>query len=667
MFCSNKLAKGFGLYITQKRATSLIFFLVFLTIIFFNQPLSANTGKVQQIDDPYKKERMIFLKAEIAFKKQQNKQYKKYYAQLDNYPLQGYLKYKEYRKKLSHLSEKQVLQFFQDYKATPYADWLRTAWLNKMAKKSAWQKYLNAYTAQKSVRRQCSYVNALLHSGKKQQAFKQVPKLWLVGKSQPKECDAVFKAFKNAGLMTSSLIWKRIRLAMKKGRTSLATYLAKSLNSKDQLWVKQWVAIYKHPEKVLNNKLFKNKHFIKSSIQTHAVERAAKKNAQQAIKLFSALKQQPFSLLEKDTMFRAIGMKLAYNHGDNAWFWLAKISAENSDETVRQWRVRSAVREANWDAVASSIALLSEKEKKNFRWQYWKAISQAKKGEFVKAQAGYTKLAQNRSYYAFLAADKMDMPYQFQSKPLKPSKRSLQNIKKTPGILRTREFYLLGRMEEANREWHFTTRLQMTNNERAIAAKVAQQWGWHNRAIITMAHTDQRNDIGLRFPVLQKERVNKYSKEQDIQPAYTLATIRRESAFASDARSRVGALGLMQIMPATGKVIAKKLKVDYTNKKQLLNPETNINFGTKYLNMMLNKFYKQPALASAAYNAGGHRVRKWQPKEANMNADRWIETIPFNETREYVSNILAYTAIYEHQLGLPKTRLSAIMPDVPKK
>jgi len=207
----------------------------------------------------------------------------------------------------------------------------------------------------------------------------------------------------------------------------------------------------------------------------------------------------------------------------------------------------------------------------------------------------------------------------------------------------------------------------MDNNERAIAAKVAQQWGWHNRAIITMAYTDQRNDIELRFPVLQKERVTKYSQQQQLQPAYTMAVIRRESAFATDARSRVGALGLMQIMPATGKVIASKLKVKYNSKNQLLNPETNVKFGTKYLNMMLRKFHDQPALASAAYNAGGHRVKVWLPKDKDMSAERWIESIPFKETREYVSSILAYTAIYEHRLGLPQTRLNSMMPDVPKK
>ncbi|MCU7952915.1 MAG: transglycosylase SLT domain-containing protein [gamma proteobacterium symbiont of Bathyaustriella thionipta] len=633
------------------------------------QPSLANSISAQTaINDPYKRERISFLKAEVALQKKQYSSYKKYYKKLDNYPLQAYLKYKEYRNKLSRLTEQQVLQFFKDYETTPYEAWLRTVWLDKKAKNKQWQQYLNAYTPQKSITRQCFYLNALLKTGKKEQAFKQTPKLWLTGKSQPKSCDPVFNAFKNAGKMTPELLWSRIKLAMKKGRTSLTGYLAKSLSKDDQQWIKEWTKIYRKPEQVLKSKLLQQSHPIKSTIQIHAVERMANKKPEAAIKLLASLQQKhPFTVAEQDKMYRAIGMKLAYRHGDGAWFWLDKISDKNSDETIREWRVRSAIREANWDAIYAAITRLSKEEQKDFRWQYWLASSKTRQGKKTEALKDYYQLAQNRSYYGFLAADKMDMPYEFQNAPLTPDSKMLTTITQHPGILRAREFYLLDRKTDARREWYFATRKQMSNDERAIAAKVAQQWGWHNRAIITMAHTDQRNDIELRFPVLQKERVKKYSQKQQLQPAYTLAVIRRESAFATDARSRVGALGLMQIMPATGKVIASKLKVKYNSKNQLLIPETNVKFGTKYLNMMLDKFHDQPALASAAYNAGGHRVRAWQPKDKDMSADRWIESIPFKETREYVSSILAYTAIYERQLGLEQTRLTAMMPDVPKK
>ncbi|MCW8930129.1 MAG: transglycosylase SLT domain-containing protein [Gammaproteobacteria bacterium] len=649
--------------------TSFIVSTLILFLISGLHPTFASKASVQvDLSDPYKKQRNLFLKAEKAFKKKQYNSYKKYYAKLDNYPLQAYLKYKEYRNKLSSLSEQQALQFFKDYYDTPYEGWLRTVWLDRMAKKQRWQQYLNAYTPQKSTTRQCHYLNALIQTNNKAQAFEHAPELWLVGESQPRSCDPVFSAFKKAGKMTSELLSERIKLAMQKGRTSLATYLARSLNKNDKKWVAEWIKIYRKPAHIINNPLFKQTHPMKSTIQVHSVERMARHQPKAAVKLLTQLsKENSFSQKELDKMYRAIGMKLAYRHGKGAWYWLNKISDDNSDKTVRQWRARSAIREDNWPAITSSINRMSEEEQKDFRWQYWLASGKEQQGDKKGAQEDFYQLAQNRSYYAFLAADKMDMPYELQNAPLSPDSQSLKKVAQHPGILRAREFYLLGRTTDARREWYFTTQKQLGNDERAIAAKIAQQWGWHNRAIITMAHTDERNDIGLRFPVLQKERVTKYSQKQELQPAYTMAVIRRESAFATDARSRVGALGLMQIMPATGKVIARKLKVKFSSKNQLLSPETNVQFGTKYLNMMLKKFHKQPALASAAYNAGGHRVRAWLPEDKDMAAVRWIESIPFKETREYVSSILAYTAIYEHQLELPQTRLSSVMPDVPKK
>ena len=644
--------------------------LLLLLSILSISPLHADTEKKPAIDisDRYQKQRTLFLKAESALKKGQYSKYYKYYRQLKGYPLQPYLRYREYRKKLSSLTESDVLAFFEQYKDTPYTDWLRVNWLDKKAKNKQWQQYINAYTPQKSVERQCHYVNALIQTGNKEKAFTRVPDLWLSGESRPRSCDPVFKAWKQAGMLSDDMIIERIKLAMKKGRTSLAKYLARSLNKEEQKWVQEWIKIYHKPALVLKSKRLQQDHAFKQDILVHAVERMARRQPEAAIKLLKSLQQNnTFTEAEQAQMYRAIGMKLAYRHSKGAWQWLDKITDQYSDETVREWRVRSAIRAGNWDAIASAINRLPEEEQKNLRWQYWLASAKEHQGNTEQAEKDYSAMASQRSYYSFLAADKMDMPYEFRNSPLQPGQKELQAIAENPGLLRAREFYFLGRDLQARREWYFTTRKRMDNHQRAIAAKVAQLWGWHNRAIITMAHTDQRDDIELRFPVLQKDRIIKHSKEQAIKPAYTMAVIRRESAFATDARSRVGALGLMQIMPATGKVIAQKLKVKFNSKNQLLNPDTNVAFGTKYLNMMLQKFYKQPALASAAYNAGGHRVKAWLPDNKEMQADRWIETIPFKETREYVSSILAYTAIYEHRMGLPQTRLEQVMQNVPSK
>ncbi len=164
-----------------------------------------------------------------------------------------------------------------------------------------------------------------------------------------------------------------------------------------------------------------------------------------------------------------------------------------------------------------------------------------------------------------------------------------------------------------------------------------------------------------------EKSVEKYSRLNQLDAAYTYAVIRRESAFAIEARSPVGAMGLMQIMPATGKQVARKLKLPYKNKVQLYSTDFNLKLGTNYLQAMLSKFHQQPVLASAAYNAGGHRVKAWLPKNKSLQAVDWVESIPFKETREYVSAILAYTAIYQHRLGKPVTRLTHRMPDIPIK
>jgi len=621
-----------------------------------------------QLTDTYKKQRKIFVKAEYALNKKQSKKYRQYYNQLDGYPLQVYLKYHEFRKKLYAKTEQQTLTFLQEIKDTPYEDKLRVAWLNDKADKKQWQQYLNAYVPQKRAVRQCHYLNALIQTNHKEKAFAQVPALWLVGKSQPESCDPVFKAFKKSGKLTPQLIWDRVTLVMQKGRTSLATYLARSLSKTDQRWVKEWITIYKTPKLALNSKQLKKDHPIKTTIMVHAIERRVRQHPTAAIDLFEALdKKNSFTPEQYARIYRAIGMKLAYRHKAKAWHWLDKVSDKESDEKIQQWRARSAIREGNWDAINSAIKRLPIKQQLKTRWQYWQASRQELEGHKEEARKTFSRLAGERGYYSFLSADKMEMPYEFNDKPLNPDNETLQRIANHPGIQRSREFYLLDRKVEARREWYFTTRKQMSLKDREVAAKIAQLWGWHNRAIITIAKTEHHDDMTLRFPIAQHEKVSKYSKQQKLQPAYTMAVIRRESAFAVDARSRVGALGLMQIMPATGRQIASTLKVKHNNSKQLLNPETNVKFGTKYLNMMLNKFYTQPALASAAYNAGGHRVKAWLPTNKDMQADRWIETIPFSETRKYVRSILAYTAIYEYRLDLPQTRLTTHMPDVPKK
>jgi soluble lytic murein transglycosylase len=611
--------------------------------------------------------RKLFKKALVDLKKN-NKKFKKDIKQLGDYSLVVYLHYKKLLTRLSHAKNKEIKNFIENYKETPYAERIQKKWLDKLAKKKDWKTYLDFYTTQKSTRRQCDYLNALIHTSNKKQAFELVEPLWLSNKSQPKSCDPVFKAWDKAGLVSTDLRWQRIALVMTKSRLSLAKYIARPMSKKDKKILNEWIFLHRKPEKLLKSTILTTPHKMQQAIILHSIKRRARRKPKQAGILLTKIKTM--GLLDQNHLnlaYRSIGLSFARKHKLGGWYWLDKITDDYTDVYTLEWRARAAVREQNNKAILSSINRLPIEKQKSQRWQFWLAKTTEAMGNKKLATQTYQELAKKRGYYAFLAADQTNSSYQLNDKPLVFDQQSYTNIRNNPGIKRAYEFLMLGMKLEAKREWYFITRIVFDKPQRAIAAKIAQNWNWHDRAILTIAYTDERDDINLRFPLILESKVEKYSTKNKIEAAYTYAVIRRESAFALDARSPVGAIGLMQLMPATGKEVAKKLKLPYKNKKQLYATDFNLQLGTDYLHDMLKKFDQQPALASAAYNAGGHRVKAWLPKGKKLSAINWVESIPFTETREYVSAILAYTAIYQHRLGKPMVRLEDRMPDVPFK
>jgi soluble lytic murein transglycosylase len=315
----------------------------------------------------------------------------------------------------------------------------------------------------------------------------------------------------------------------------------------------------------------------------------------------------------------------------------------------------------------TAINDLSPEQMETDRWTFWRARTFEELGELIPAMRQYTALAQRRSYYGFLAADRLGRDYTITDEPHQPTASELFVLGQREDVKRAHELLKLGRIVAARREWRDSMQT-MNNDERIDASKLAQLWGWAEQSILTMASTTSRDDMDLRFPLLFEQQVIAYSENESIDPAWTYGVIRRESAFVRDARSPVGAVGLMQLMPATAKQVSRRhSKVKYRGKSQLTHADTNLALGTRYLHMMLNRFGGQTVLATAAYNAGGNRIDRWLPDGNELDAQRWIENIPFKETREYVTSVLAFTVIYADRLGLEGQRLKERMPDVPAR
>ncbi len=250
--------------------------------------------------------------------------------------------------------------------------------------------------------------------------------------------------------------------------------------------------------------------------------------------------------------------------------------------------------------------------------------------------------------------------------PLPENLKDKQVVAEMPGIRRAHEFYQMRKYYPARREWHHALN-SMTRVQMQMAATIAKEWGWYDRAIFALGKAKIYDDLVLRFPLLHKDLLSRYAGKRSLDLGWVYGLVRAESAFVEDARSPVGALGLMQVMPATGSETARAIGLKNFRPDRLLEAEVNVPIGSAYLKQMLSRFNGNPLLATAAYNAGPHRIRQWLPKSGCMSPDVWVEKIPFRETRKYVKRVLSYASIYDWRLEAKpvalNARMLAVLPD----
>ncbi len=614
-------------------------------------------------------QRDLFQQAEQALALRQLTQFRKLLPQLVDYPLYPYLQFEDLKRRLSIASRDEIDQFLSQYQTLPVAASLRHRILKRAAKHRDWDTYHYYYRPTKNVVLQCHSLNARLHGGETNSVYSDIQTLWFSGQSRPRECDKVFEQWQAAGQLTDELLWQRIALTLEKGRRQLASYLARQLPAEERHWAQLWIGLHRYPEQLARrHKALLKPHPKAKQIYMASLQRLARRNPEKAIDFLQQYATKfstgiPLTTAEQAAIDRSIAMALALRHLPDAESWYARIPAQYQTDSSRSWRVRAAIRDSQWSLVINAIAAMPETQRQSDRWRYWQARALAELGDTAQANTLLSELAGQRNYYGFMAADRLSLPYPMQVQPYQPSAAELFVLQERPAIRRAAEFFQLGRQIEARREWRIAT-ASLDETRRQQASKLAQLWGWYEQSILTMASTSHRDDLPLRFPLLFKDEVLALSARKGLEAAWTYGVIRRESAFTTDARSSRGAVGLMQLMPATAKRISRSEKVRYRGSRTLLQPETNLKLGTGHLAKMLKRFDDQTVLATAAYNAGARRVKKWLPENTAMEADRWIETIPYKETREYVSNVLAYTVIYSNRLGHEEQRLDQRMTPV---
>ena len=331
---------------------------------------------------------------------------------------------------------------------------------------------------------------------------------------------------------------------------------------------------------------------------------------------------------------------------------------------VRDWWHRFA---RDWPEVLAAIEAMTEKESADAAWRYWKARALMSLGRTEESEALLKPLAAEFSFYGQLALEDLGGNVTTPAPAFKPTAEDVRAMSQHPGLMRAVELYRLSLRTEANREWLWAIR-GFDDRQLLAAAELARRHEIYDRAINTADRTVQEHDFSLRYLAPYRDVLKSRTSQLQLDEAWVYGLIRQESRFIADAKSRAGASGLMQLMPATARWVAKKIGLRDWRWSRVTDVDTNVSLGTHYLKHVLDTLDGQPVLASAAYNAGPGRARRWRP-EAAVEGAIYAETIPLNETRDYVKKVMANASYYAHafsqQLQSLRQRMGVVGPRQP--
>ena len=610
-------------------------------------------------------DRARYLQALTALQEGRYTRFERLYREERGYSVRPYLRYHALMDSMRRDKPEAVAAFLKRYPDLPVTPKLKQAWLHYLAHRHRDKTFLQFYTRDmnKDVALHCEALAARARMG--QQVASSVQAVWLTGQSLPQGCQAVTVPWLHAGGATPPLVWARAKLAMHAGNASLVKRLQPILPPQYGLWAKRWLAMQAHPAHALRHLTYplvtrRARHIVRAGVVTLGY-----RSPTLAMAVWQRLRQQePILGEDNNYVLRGLGLIGAEDHLPEALSWLSAAVPGNGSGQLRRWRVRVALRAHSWTDVLMFIDAMPASWRKQHEWQYWRARALAKTGHPRASLALLKRLAAHFGYYGFLAAGRLGLPYHIPNVPLTAPATLLKAVADRPGIQMAHELFLLHQDREARALWFHALR-GLSQREMEAAALLASHWGWRNCAILTIAGTQAVHALDIRFPLLYRPLIEADARLNSIDPAWVYGIIRQESAFILDARSNVGALGLMQLMPQTGFIAAREIHLPITGDRDLIDVANNVGVGTRYLADVLTRSRDQEPVATAAYNAGPTAAASWLPVKRPLSADIWIDTIPYRQTRGYVKNVLAFTAVYDYLLKGRQDALKARMAPIP--
>jgi soluble lytic murein transglycosylase len=593
--------------------------------------------------------------------------------QLANYLLAPYLDYHYLNARISAADTQQVIAFINDHSSIPASNLLKSRWLRVLGRNRQWQMLLQHYTDGRGAELNCYYLRALYGTGEKEEALARTADAWIKQDSQPKSCDPLFDVWQASSHFNEAIVWRRLSLALQHNEVTLARYLLRFFSQKRteaerdaklpsaHATAEAFYQAHVSPNRISQTNQYLHRSSRYKTIIAHGLSRLTRRSPERAAKAWAAYQSWDFwSKAERAELALEVAIGLAGTgvfppHAQRDTFSNRARFIEFAD---------LAIKTQNWSEIIDWVDRLDLPTRNEAKWQYWLARAlEATVSDSERARLTYRALAEQRHYYGFLAAQRLGLPGQMNAQNGTNNPLTINKLRNNPALERSLELRAVGDDINARREW-FAELNRLAPQEQILAAELARENGLLTLAILTANEANARDHLHLRFPIGFEPQFRQAALTTGLPAATLVAVARQESAMNHSAKSHADAHGLMQLLPSTAKLVARRHGLSYSNSLSLFDPGTNISLGSSHLAWLINRYQGQTPLAFAAYNAGEHRVDRWIKQAAGLPMDIWIEQIPFRETRNYVKNVLAFRHVYAERLGMSLPMLAPVETQV---
>lgn len=598
-------------------------------------------------------QRELYDQAQSLLDSKQVAEYQALRPQIASYPLTPYVDYRSFLVNLGERSPQEVENFIESHQSFPFSGRIRAPYIDALAAKEDWQQMIEFQTVEpRGETYQCHYYNAHVQAGDKKLAFEGADKLWLSGQSIADACDPLFEAWDKAGLKSDEKILERMLLAFEDRNGRMVSYLAKQVKSKQAKQQAQKMKnLFNQPESVAS---FAKKGAVNDFNREQSVlalKKLARKDVKQAQSVFDdVVKAQKLNKETSQKLADYIAFRLINTDSEELAKWRDTQIATSSSTVLIERRVRLAIQHADWESVANWIQKLPQSKQESLRWQYWLGRSEMEVGSRTAGKQRMEAIIGQRNFYSVAAAKELKRSIEYPTSVISLNKALIQEYQ--TDLVRIEELIDRDKIAAAKSEWTWLLR-RADKEQKEMLAAFASFKGWHNLTVTASIKAKMWDNLQIRFPVAHRWWFNFYADKHSIDPITLMSLARQESALDIEARSPVGARGIMQIMPSTAKYTAKKYKLTYQGSGDLYEVGKNIEIGSHYFDGLLEQYDNNRIFALAAYNAGPNRVKTWRSRtQGKLDAYAFIEAIPFKETRGYVQNILMFETYYREVLGV---------------